>query len=371
MAIQHSRRVGTIALVTSLLLLTSAKAELGRALDQTINEVAQEAAKKLKQTSFGDIKNIAVLPLWGDCAAETKSYIVNTIQSEIVGGPYKVMERNTQAWDTLLGEIEWGNLREDIMNAATVQRFGRIEGCNAIVYGTVRECAEDAGTGRAVTRLTLKMGVVETGEVKWSSGEIKSVRIVGPTALPRPNMDPALIRAINQLTANAVVGLKGKNVNTSNFAFFPLLGQDEDGYFTEVLQAELTKAGCNPAPIAKTEWQEYLVANSRRPESVEAMRDFSKRKGYDAFLYGSVNECRIVPRKYKALARATLTMVGAQSGEAVWSPGEIRGQSYLDWLDIPALAVADPLVWVVGGIIVLLIVWRTFAKLLKSATRPR
>jgi len=168
-----------------------------------------------------------------------------------------------------------------------------------------------------------------------------------------------------------VAGLKGKNVNTSNFAFFPLLGQDEDGYLTEVLQAELTKAGCNPAPIAKTEWQEYLVANSRRPESVEAMRDFSKRKGYDAFLYGTVNECRIIQRKYKALARATLTMVGVETGEAVWSPGEIRGEARLDWLDIPGIAVTDPLVWVVGGVIILLIVWRAFARLFKSATRPR
>ena len=371
MAIRQSRRVRIIALVAPLLLLTSAKAEFGRALDQTINEVAQEAAKKLKQTSFEGIKNIAVLPLWGDCDAQTKNYIVNMIQSEIIGGPYKVMERNTQAWDTLLGEIEWGNLREDIMNTDTVQRFGRIEGCDAIVYGTVRECAEYPGTGRAVTRLTLKMGVVETGEAKWSSGEIKSVRIVGPTALPRTNVDPAIIRAINMLTANAVAGLKGRNVNTSNFAFFPLLGQDQDGYLTEVLQAELTKAGCNPAPVSRTEWQEYLVANSRQAESVEAMRDFSKRKGYNAFLYGTVNECRIIPRKYKALARATLTMVGAETGEAVWSPGEIRGQSRLDWLDIPGVAVADPLVWVVGGVIILLIVWRAFAKLFKSATRPR
>jgi len=371
MAIQESQRVGTIAMAASLLLLTSAQAELGRALDQTINEVAQEAAQKLKQTSFEDIKNIAVLPLWGDCDPETKNYIVTTIQSEIIGGPYKVMERNTQAWDTLLGEIEWGNLREDIMNADTVQRFGRIEGCDAIVYGTVRECTDYPASGRAVTRLTLKMGVVETGEAKWSSGEIKSVRIVGATAPPRTDMDPAIIRAINQLTANAVAGLKGKNVNTSNFAFFPLLGQDEDGYFTEVLQAELTKAGCNPAPIAKTEWQEYLVANSRQPESVEAMRDLAKRKGYDAFLYGTLNECRIIPRKYKALARATLTMVGTESGEAIWSPGEIRGEARLDWQDIPAIAVGDPIVWVVGGIIILLIVWRAFARLFKSATRPR
>jgi hypothetical protein len=371
MAIRESRKIGSVALAVCLLFLTGARAEYGRALDQTINEVAREAATKLKQTGFEDIKNIAVLPLWGDCDPDTKNYIVNTIQSEIIGGPYRVMERNTQAWDTLLGEIEWGSLREDIMNADTVQRFGRIEGCDAIVYGTVRECAEYPMSGRAVTRLTLKMGVVETGEAKWSSGEIKSVRIVGATAPPRPDMDPAIIRAINELTGSAVAGLKGKNVNTASFAFFPLLGQDDDGYFTEVLQAELTKAGCNPAPVSRAEWQEYLVANSRTADSVQAMRDFAKTKGYDSFLYGTVNECRIIPRKYKALARATLTMVGTETGEAVWSPGEIRGEARLDWQDILAIAVHDPIAWVLGGIIILLIVWRAFARLFKSATRPR
>jgi hypothetical protein len=151
MAIRESRKIGSVALAVCLLFLTGARAEYGRALDQTINEVAREAATKLKQTGFEDIKNIAVLPLWGDCDPDTKNYIVNTIQSEIIGGPYRVMERNTQAWDTLLGEIEWGSLREDIMNADTVQRFGRIEGCDAIVYGTVRECAEYPMSGRAVT----------------------------------------------------------------------------------------------------------------------------------------------------------------------------------------------------------------------------
>ena len=152
----------------------SAPATLERALDETINQVAQEAAQKLKATSFPDITNIAVLPLWGDCRPETKAYIVNTIQSQVIGGRYRVIERDRQTLDTLLKEIAWDTRREDVMDAATVQQFGKIAGCDAIVFGTVRECAFYPDSGQAITRLTLTMRVVQTGEARWSSGEIKA-----------------------------------------------------------------------------------------------------------------------------------------------------------------------------------------------------
>ena len=371
MTTHQARRTIRAFLAVLVLAATSAPAAMERALDQTINEVAQEAAQKLKETNFPDVTTVAVLPLWGDCRPETKAYIVNTIQSQVIGGRYRVMERDPQTWDTLLAEIAWNARREDAMTAETVQKFGRVVGCDAIVFGTVRECAFYPDSGRAITRLTLRMSVVQTGEARWSSGEIKSARIMGRVPPPRPDLDPALLRAINQLADHAVAGLKGRNVNRANFGFFPLLGQDQGGYVTEVLQAELTKAGCNPVPVSRAEWDEYLAVSSRGRDSLDTMSDFAKRRGYDAFLYGTVSECRILERKYKALARATLTMVNAKTGEAIWSPGEIRGQTWLDWQDVLSLAAGDPLVWVLAGVVGLLVLWRVFAKLFKSATRPR
>ncbi len=119
-----------------------------RALDQTIDEAAQEAAKSLKDTRFEDVNTIAVLPFWGDCAEETKQYIARTIQDRIIGGKYRVMERSDAAWDKLLSEIKWSELREDIMNQATLQQFGRIVGCDAVVYG--RRARRRNGSTQAV-----------------------------------------------------------------------------------------------------------------------------------------------------------------------------------------------------------------------------
>ena len=76
-----------------------------RALDQTIDEAAQEAAQKLKATQFTDVNNIAVLPFWGDCSDEIRQYVTRTIQDQIIGGRYRVMERSDAAWNSLLGEI--------------------------------------------------------------------------------------------------------------------------------------------------------------------------------------------------------------------------------------------------------------------------
>ncbi|MBN1506065.1 MAG: hypothetical protein JW955_04420 [Sedimentisphaerales bacterium] len=370
MVTRKTQRIMAVMLTALLLAATSAIANLGGVLDQTINKVAQEAAGKLNETDFQDITNIAILPLWGDCNPQTKAYIGSMIQSQIIGGRYKVIERDAQTWDSLLGEIEWNVLREDIMNAETVQKFGKVIGCDAIVFGTIRECAEYPDRRLAITRLTLKMSVVQTGEARWSSGEIRSAQGLGVEP-PLPPADPALLRVIARLADSAVAGMKGVTINAARIGLFPLLGQAQSAYVTEVLQAELTKAGWNPSPISRVEWEEYLVANYRSVPTVEAMTDFANRRGYDAFLYGTVSECRILGRKYKAMAAATLNLVNAKTGEVIWNPGEIREEGWLDLRDILVLASGDPLVWVLGGIVVLLIAWRAFAKLFRSATRPR
>jgi len=367
------RYIGIMLLAIGLCLTSTLPAQdlIERALDQTIDEAAQEAAKRLKTTRFEDVNTIAVLPLWGDCADQTKQYIARTIQDQIIGGRYRVMERSDAAWDNLLSEIKWTALREDTMNQATLQQFGRIVGCDAVVYGTIRECASYPAKHQAVTRLSLTMGVVETGEARWSSGEIKRGKFVG-MSLPLPiDVDPALARAVSLATQKAAEHLQAQALAVSGFVIFPLKGKDADGYVGSVLQGQLAKAGANPIPVSVAQWQEYLMANSQSAESVEAMRGFAQANGHAAVLHGAVSERGVDSSKYKASVRFTVTMVDAETGRAIWSPGEVTASAWLDGRDIIGQAIKDPLVWVVAGIIVLLIVWGAFKRLFKSATRPR
>lgn len=152
--------------VLPLLFVCNAKADVRRALDEAVDQACQRVCGQLNSTDFEEIKNIAVLPLWGE---DKDGYITDTLKSYLAGSPYKVMVRSTEEWDQLLGEIKWGTLREDIMNQQTVQRFGKIEGCDAIVYGTVRQRDMNSWTFHAIVRMTLHMGDVETGQITWSS----------------------------------------------------------------------------------------------------------------------------------------------------------------------------------------------------------
>jgi hypothetical protein len=364
------RNLVLVGLMAILLSAGSLKADLQRARDNSIEDVAKEVAKKLAATNFEDVKNVAILPLWGECDKPTKEYIGRMLQSSIIGGPYRIMERNSEAWDKLLSEMEWDVQREDTMSKDTVQRFGRIEGCDAVIYGTVRECGMYPDTKLAMTRLTLTMGIVETGEAKWSSGEVKGARADWVQPLPE-DRNPALIRAVNRAAEKAAGDLKGRGTVPSGFCMFPLLGEDRDSYITGVVQGSLAKAGCGPALAPMDKWLGYLHAYSGDARSVESMRSFARDNGYKAFLWGTANECRVLDRKYKAVARMTLSLVDAETGQAVWSPGEILGASWLDWQDAVRLAVSDPIVWVLGGLVILLVFWRVLRNLIKTATRPR
>lgn len=367
-------RCGTLMILTLGLCWANAlqgQELIKRALDQSIDEAAQEAAQKLKATQFQDVNNIAVLPFWGDCSDEIKQHVTRTFQDQIIGGRYRVMERSDAAWNNLLGEIEWSALREDIMNQTTLQQFGRIVGCDAVVYGTIRECAGYPQRNEAVTRLSLTLGVVETGEARWSSGEIKRVTVLSASDAVPVDVDPALARAVTRAAQAAAGSLKAQAAGLSGFALFPLQGKDADAYIGGVLQGELAKVGANPIPVSNAQWQEYLVANSQSAQSVEAMRGFAQANGHPALLHGSVNEREVEKSKYKATVRFTLTLVDAESGRAIWSPGEVVGSAWLDGRDIVAQAVRDPLVWVLAGIIVLLVILGAVKRLFKAAGQPR
>lgn len=365
----HTR--GWAVAVVTLAIVCGAQTELQRALDKTIDEAAIEAADQLKQTAFEDIENIAILPLWGTCPNDVKTYVMRTLQSRIIGGPYRVMERSEAAWTNLLSEMEWDELREDVMNPETLQRFGRIEGCDAVLYGTIRECAVYPDKRQAVTRLNLTLGVVETGQAIWSSGEIRKAKVIAVALVPPVDINPALARAVNRAARQAAEQLQAKALGTGSFAFFPLEGKDPDGYVSGVLHATFAEMGANPSTVSPESWQAYLAAHAQTTPSADAMRGFATQEGHPAVMFGTVNERQTLPRKYKAVVRFTLNLVNAETGQTIWSPGEILGEARLDNRDIVMTAVRDPIVWVVAALIVLFIIWRAFKKLFVAATKPR
>ena len=153
------------------LLVVSAVAAANSSVDRAVEQACQIAADDLSSNTFSQINTIAILPLWGD---DEDGYVLDTMKSYLAGSPFSLMVRSSEEWDLLLGEIEWNVLREDIMNPATVQNFGRIEGCDAIMYGTVRQREINPFTFQAVARMTLHLADVETGQILWSSRPVRA-----------------------------------------------------------------------------------------------------------------------------------------------------------------------------------------------------
>jgi hypothetical protein len=178
-------------------------AENSSVLDSAVNQACEKAAQDLAKTDLKDIRNIAVMPFWGQ---DQDGYVSDTFKSYLTRLSVPVVARTKPEWDQLLGEIKWESLREDSMNPETVQRFGKIEGCDAIVYGNVRQRMVDKGKMSAQVNMTLHMADVETGKLIWSSGPVEdSVKVSWDQRMPMLIRHP-ILRWTGGIVALVVVG---------------------------------------------------------------------------------------------------------------------------------------------------------------------
>lgn len=139
-------------------------------LDQAIDKTIEKIAADLGGTSFPEVKNVAVVPLRDDL----DGYATSSLESRVTRSNYALFTRKDEVWNKLLAEIEWGVRREDIMNPETVQKFGKIEGVDAILYGRIWDTDFNLGDARGRVKISVHLADVETGQMLWSSGPVES-----------------------------------------------------------------------------------------------------------------------------------------------------------------------------------------------------
>jgi len=171
---ERTRRLacGAVLIAAMMAALMAAEARaadsidvLQRATDDAIAKICAELRK-----SNPDIKNVAVLPLLDD---DVDGYATEALRSAVVKTQLGVFTRDDRLWDALLGEIEWDTRREDIMNAETVQKFGRIEGVQAIVYGKVWNRWVNMWGLHARVKVSVNVSEVETGRHLCGIGPVE------------------------------------------------------------------------------------------------------------------------------------------------------------------------------------------------------
>ena len=59
------------------------------------------------------------------------------------------------------------------MDAETIQKFGRIEGIQAILYGRVWDQNANLWGSLGQVKVSVNLAEVETGEILWSSGNVE------------------------------------------------------------------------------------------------------------------------------------------------------------------------------------------------------
>lgn len=148
--------------------------EVQKAMDRAINTIA----KRLNATSFPAegarraVENIAVLNLVGDPGG----YARDGLKAAVANSHYKAFTRSEAELRSIQSEIlaNQSQSKDGLLDADSVQRFGKVQGVDAVLYGRVWRQNKDLQNNRGRVKLTVYLAHVETGELLWSSGPVEN-----------------------------------------------------------------------------------------------------------------------------------------------------------------------------------------------------
>jgi hypothetical protein len=205
------------------------------AADRAMDYAAEDASvETLKAFEAGNVSvgRIAMLPLMNDT-----QHLYPVVRAELARYPglYEFFVRDDREWNVLISEIEFGDRRGDVMDTATIQKFGRIPGVSALLYGSVREASVDAD-GNGIVRLALTLSEVETGRQLWSGHVVGEYRKLLP---PSGNLTKAVVDA----SRKAVEQFKAARFGLGDVDIFlmPCVSGGTD--FSDFIRSEFISAG--------------------------------------------------------------------------------------------------------------------------------
>jgi hypothetical protein len=157
---------------------------------EKVKDAGNAAIQKLISGMLSGVdlpKKFAILPLQSDIeGGYFTMQLQNTFSRQGAPRGYQLYARDDAQWSALLQEIEWGDSFGDTMDPGTVQKFGRIQGVQALVVGRVTGISLDAD-GNPQVRVGLQAFEVETGRQIWGGeerGSISTEPKTGVEAIP-------------------------------------------------------------------------------------------------------------------------------------------------------------------------------------------
>jgi len=129
-----------------------------------------------------------------------------------------------------------------------------------------------------------------------------------------------------------------------------------------------------PGVVLGTELEQMdQAAREAAEEAVDRLGQAPTIEGVDAILFGTVREWSSSVWSTRALCRLSLHLANVETGEIVWSSGEVRGEAYPAWPDLIKRFWRYPLFVLVGllALIILLVIIVRVRRAFRRAMRPR
>lgn len=333
--------------------------------NQAVQGAVDKAQAELSTLQVARDKTIGILPMGGDANREVEQRLMTALTR---AGFTVVEARNDPLWDEIMREIEWGDRKQDIVDEATLVKFGQLKGMQAVLYGNVHDLTRP---GRMVfVEIELHISSLQTRQHLWG-GRFAERRYTAGEMRGVVDLDSLVRRALQSAVADAVKTLVSAPAmsTTRSAALLPLAG-DLDGYATGLISDAVTAAG----NVTLRELDVRTLGEARA-----LLRD--QPTTADAVLVGAVRDLtprylvhdEIFQRTFKAEAEVQLRIEDAVSGDILWSG---TGNAMVEEVEKePTIPLVNrlfkeyPKVFIgIGIFLAIVIVWGAFKR---SMTRVR
>lgn len=333
--------------------------------------VAEAQASLAASAAVPAGKPVAILPFGGNGADQVVSLLKNALTA---AGKTCVEGKEDKMWEEILKEISWDERKEDILDAATLDRFGRLKSAQYLLYGCVRR--HTGGDRYVLLELELHASCVATKQHVWGGTFVR--RHYAPGQEPEGQVDiptdvrVALVDGVRAKVAESL-GKSAKLGSVRKTVILPIAG-DKDQYVEGLFRDVLTTSSVTPVNL------DVLT----RAEARFALRESAGKA--DAIAYGALRDlgARLVEtgvggkKVYSALLEVQLWIEKGATREILWSDTVQFAKEFTleprGWFDklchfAPFLREhPSAIVWIPLGILIGLIV---LFRIISAATRVR
>ena len=301
--------------IVALAVMPVSFAQDGRIKDdfrQAVQGAMQEAETAIKAASaIPNGSPVAILPIKGD----SDGWLAGQLKIALTrAGKTCVEGKEDPMWGAILKEIEWDERKEDILDQATLDKFGKIKSAQTLMYAFIRSTSLTKRC--AFFEVELHATSIATKQHLW--GGVFAKRHYFPDPVVEGVVEiPVELRGVMQgkFRERIVASIKGspKLADVKKVAFLPFAG-DTANYVADIVRDA----------VAQTALTAVNLDIGTIGEARLALRDQPGQA--DALLYGSVRDMSVIrkdsaphEKRYTLVVEIQACIERATTREQLWS----------------------------------------------------